>query len=466
MKKSVVSLLSCLPLATASAAASVEAPNVVFILADDLGYADVSCYGSERVQTPNIDRLAREGVRFTQYYAASPECTPSRTAFLTGRYPQRAGGMECAIGVGGRGRYDDAAYLAEQNELGFPTDRTVLPSALNRQRYHSAIIGKWHLGYESKFNPLEHGWESFVGLIGGNADYFHHTESNDDPTKPGAHVLFRNRQEIHDDRYLTHLITDESLDWLDRAPTDRPFFLYMAQFAPHNPQQGPNDRRPTPLIGPDFNRNDPAKYRAVIEELDRSVGRVMAKLAELGRAENTIVVFTSDNGPTRIGETQPFRGNKGTLLEGGIRVPCIVRWPARIKPGTTSHQVGTTMDLTYSMLRYSGADLEPYGLDGQDLIGHVIDGKPDEARTLFFRYRRGQVVRKGIREGDLKLIENREPGLTEVLMYDLAADPGETNNLAPQRANEVQRLLGRIAAWEAEVQPPAHRRAPEPGVKS
>ena len=460
MTKSLVSFLACLPLAAATAGAA-EAPNVLLILADDLGYASLSCYGSERVKTPNIDRLASEGVRFTQFYSASAECTPSRTALLTGRYPQRVGGMECAIGVGGKGRYDDAAYLAEKQDLGLPPERSVLPSVLNQQGYHSAVIGKWHLGYEPKFNPLEHGWESFVGLIGGNADYFHHTESSDDPTRPGEHVLFRDRTRIHDDRYLTHLITDETIDWLDRAPAERPFFLYMAQFAPHNPQQGPNDRRPTPLIGPEFNRNDPEKYRAVIEALDASVGRVLAKLEELGRAENTIVIFTSDNGPIRMGETQPFRGLKGTLQEGGIRVPCIIRWPGRIQPGTTTNQVATTMDLTYSMLRYSGADPVRHGLDGRDIIGQLADGRPDEARTLFFRYRRGAVVRKAIREGDLKLIENHEGGSTEVLMYDLAADPGEANNLASHRTAEVKRLQARIAAWEAEVQPPPHRRVPD-----
>lgn len=440
-------------LALAAIACASEPPSVLLILADDLGYADISCYGSRRVETPNIDRLAREGVRFTQFYANAPECTPSRTALLTGRYPQRPGGLECAIGVGNAGRYDDAMRLAQQHELGLPADMTVLPSALEPRGYHDAIIGKWHLGSAPKFNPLEHGFDFFIGLIGANADYFHHTESSDDPTRPGDHVLYRNREEYFDDRYLTHLITDEAVDWLERVPAGEPFFLYAAHFAPHNPQQGPNDRRETPLIGPAFNRNDPEIYREVIMELDKGVGALLEKLEELGRANNTIVIFTSDNGPTRVGETQPFRGTKGTLLEGGIRVPCIIRWPGRIEPGTTTDQVAITMDLTHSIVRHTGADVSALPLDGIDILGRVLADEPPEPRTLFWRYRRGLVTRKAVRDGDLKLIEDREAEAHAVHLYDVATDPGETRDLVAERPSELKRLRALLADWEKRVHP-------------
>lgn len=445
-------VFTCLPF-FAWAAPTTERPNVVFILADDMGYADLSSYGAKNVKTPNIDRLAQQGVRFTQFYSNGPECTPTRTALLTGRYPHRVGGLECAIGVGNVGRYDDAIRLAAQHELGLPANLSVLPSALNQQGYRSAIVGKWHLGYEPKFNPLEHGFESFIGLIGGNADHFHHVESSSHPSLPGDHVLFRNREPYRDDRYMTHLITEEAVEWLKRTPADQNFFLYLAHVAPHNPQQGPGDRRDTPLTGKDFGRSNPRGYRQLIEELDKGVGEVLATLEARGLAENTIVIFTSDNGPVNVGETQPLQGRKSTVYEGGIRVPCIVRWPGKIKPGTVSDQVGITMDITRSIVEHTGAKAGGDALDGIDILGKVIDGEAPESRTLFWRGRRGQSTRKAVRDGDLKLIENFEGQMREVKVFDLAADVGETHDLSQERPQEVKRLGALLAQWETDVKP-------------
>jgi N-acetylgalactosamine-6-sulfatase len=444
-----VSVLSLL----ASVAHAAGRPNVVFILADDMGYADLSSYGSTRVTTPNIDRLAQQGVKFTQFYSNGTECTPTRTALLTGRYPQRVCGMECAIGVGNVGRYDDAARLAKQHDLGLPANLSVLPSALRKNDYQSVIVGKWHLGYEPKFHPLEHGFESFVGLIGGNADHFHHVESSSHPTLPGDYVLFRNRELYRDDRYATHLITEEAVDWLKRRPADRPFFLYLAHVAPHNPHQGPGDRRDTPLTGRNFGRNNPRGYRELIEELDKGVGEILATLEAQGLAENTIVIFTSDNGPVSVGETQPLQGLKSTVYEGGIRVPCIVRWPGKIKPGTVSDQVGITMDLTRSIIEQTGAVANGHGLDGVDIIGHVVEAKPIQPRTLYWRGRRGDSTRKAVRDGDLKLIENLEGEKGEVKLFDLAADVGEAIDLSSQRPQDVKRLGALLAQWETDVKP-------------
>lgn len=447
--KSLLALLSCLPLALAAA----ETPNVVLILADDMGYADLSSYGSRNCRTPHIDRLAEQGVRLTQFYASAPECSPSRTALLTGRYPQRPGGLECAIGVGNAGRYDDAIRLAARHDLGLPASLSVLPSALAPRGYRSAITGKWHLGYEPKFNPLEHGFEYFIGVIGGNSDYFHHVESRDDPTRPGDPVLYRNREPYRDDRYLTHLFTDEAVGWIERMPDNAPFFLYVPYTAPHAPLQGPGDRRDTPLIGEDFNRNFPGRYPQLVAELDRGVGAIVAALERRGMADNTLVIFTSDNGATRAGENQPFRGTKSTVYEGGIRVPCIIRWPGRIAPGTTSAQPGILMDLTYSILVHTGMDIDGLRLEGMDLIGHLAAGKPETPRTLFWRYRRGSATRQAVRAGDLKLIENQEETGREVRLFDLARDPGEEHDLAAQRPEEVGRLAALLADWTREVRP-------------
>ena len=198
-------------------------PNIVFILADDMGYGDLGCYGHPVAKTPVIDQLARDGVRFTQHYANGPECSPTRTAFLTGRYQQRAGGLECAIGTGNVGRYDDAIRLAKARQLGLPAKQVVLPSALKKPGYSSGLFGKWHLGYEPQFNPLEHGWDEFFGYMGGNVHYFNHRELSD------LHVLYRGRLPVYEEGYMTHLITDSSLDFIARHK-DRPFFLFISPF--------------------------------------------------------------------------------------------------------------------------------------------------------------------------------------------------------------------------------------------
>jgi arylsulfatase A len=231
MRRLTALFLGCLALPATSAQAA-EKPNIVLILADDMGYGDLGCYGHPVAKTPHIDRLARQGVRFTQHYANGPECSPTRTALLTGRYQQRAGGLECAIGTGNVGRYDDAIRLAQKGELGLPAEQAVIPGALQDAGYACGIFGKWHLGYEPKFHPVEHGWDAFFGYLGGNVHYFNHRELSD------LHVLYRGREPVSAEGYMTHLITDASIDFMKRHQ-DRPFFLFVSHECPHFPFQGP-----------------------------------------------------------------------------------------------------------------------------------------------------------------------------------------------------------------------------------
>ena len=196
-------------------------PNIILILADDLGYGDLGCYGHPRARTPHIDRLAEAGVRFTQHYANGPECSPTRAALLSGRYQQRVGGLECAIGTGNVGRYDDAIALAKQRRLGLPSSHAVLSRKVREAGYRCGVFGKWHLGYEPRFNPLEHGWHEFFGYLGGNVHYFNHRETSD------LHVLFRGRLAVHRDGYMTHLITDDAVDFIQRHRTvNRSFYMF------------------------------------------------------------------------------------------------------------------------------------------------------------------------------------------------------------------------------------------------
>jgi len=224
------------------AAEPIEAgrPNVVFILADDLGYGDLACYGRADIKTPCLDQLARQGVRFTNHYANGPECSPTRTALLTGRYQQWIGGLECAIGTGNVGRYDDAVRLREKHELGLPAEEQTIVRLLHDAGYATAIIGKWHLGYEPKFAPQHHGFDHTFYCIGGGMDYFHYLDN------VAGYNLFQDGNPIRREGYFTDLITDDAMQFIQRQK-DRPFFLYVPYTCPHSPFQGPGDHRPNPL---------------------------------------------------------------------------------------------------------------------------------------------------------------------------------------------------------------------------
>lgn len=447
-----ISLLAQWPsaaVAQQAAGGRASRPNIVFILADDLGYADTSVYGAADVQTPNIDSLARDGLMFTNCYAMGPQCTPSRTAILTGRFPQRVGGLECAIGTGNVGRYDEAIELAERGELGLPPRLAVLAPALKSAGYANAVFGKWHLGYEPKFHPFGQGFDAFAGFLGGNVEYFRHHELSH------LDVYLQGRQPVQRDGYMTDLITDDAVGFLDaRAEQpERPFFLFVSHAAPHFPFQGPEDRDPEPTEE-NWMQGTRERYVTMIDSLDQNVGRLLARLAENGQAERTMVVFASDHGAMRPGLNTPWRDYKDTLFEGGLRVPCLVRWPGVFDGGTVSDQVATLMDLTSSFLRAAGAEVPDGGqLDGIDILEHVAEGRPSTARTLFWRYRRGDLTWRAVRAGDQKLIHQQDGDETETWLFDLAEDATETRNLASERG-ELRRQLDQVLRdWEASMVP-------------
>lgn len=439
--------------ATALADAVPVRPNILFILADDLGRGDLSCYGGS-TPTPNIDRLAAEGVRFTRFYSNGPECTPTRAALMTGRYQQRVGGLECAIGLANTGRYDEAMRLREQNELGLPAPFATLPRALAAAGYTAASVGKWHLGYEPKFWPDRLGFHHWFGVLGGGVDHFHHVEIDENNVR--LHAIHRNGRPVRRPGvYMTDWITEEALEWLSLTPQE-PWFLYVPYTAPHTPVQGPDDASADPVPYAEVNRGSPERYAAMLRRLDECVGRLLETLDRRGVADRTLVVFTSDNGAVRPGSNGPFSGWKGTLLEGGIRVPCLARWPGVLPAGLVSEQVAITMDWSLSFLRLAGADLsgEP-PLDGMDLFSHLRERRPDMPRRLFWRARRGDITWRAVRDGDLKYVTRTRAFRTEWEgLFDLSADPGERDNLAPHKPGEVRRLSEAVAAWEQEVRPP------------
>lgn len=432
--------------------AAASRPNIIVFLADDLGYGDLGCYGGT-ARTPTIDGLARDGVRFTQFYANGPECTPTRAALLTGRYQQRVGGLECAIGSGNVGRYDDAIRLRAQDELGLPASANSLARLLKNAGYATAVVGKWHLGYDDKFAPQRHGFDHAFYCLGGGMDYFHHVEES----AAFGPMLRLNGMTVRRDGYFTELVAREAVRFLE-GHSGVPFFLCVPFTAPHAPFQGPGDRQATPLPANsplwDQSKAPPEVYLAMIASLDAAVGRVLAALDATGLADKTIVVFTSDNGGTRSARNAPLSGVKGSTMEGGIRVPCLARWPGVLPRGVVSEQVGITMDLTAALANAAGVEApadQPF--DGTDVLAKVARGEGPVSRALFWRGRRGQSTWWAVRDGDLKYVRHQQGEVAREWLFDLAGDVAERDDLSARRPDDVQRLKTSLGRWENDVRP-------------
>ncbi len=432
-------------------------PNIVFIIADDLGYGDLGSYGSDDIRTPALDQLATEGTRLTRFYTNGSECSPTRTAILTGRYQHRVGGLECAIGIGNVGRYPQAKYLSDKGRLGFPTEFSVIPDMFKEAGYTTALIGKWHLGDSPEFGPLAHGFDYFFGPIGAAVDYFHHTEPAGiflGTPAEGRHDLFLNDERIHHDgEYLTTLFSEVAVDWIEnKREKDKPFFLYLPYTAPHTPYQGPDDYEPTPKTSENWNTGTREIYRTMVESLDSGIEQILLALDEAGLSENTLIVFTSDNGPTGRGDTRGLRGIKGQLFEGGIRVPCIVRWPGKMPENFTFNQVTMGMDFTKSFAKIVNyAPEQPF--DGIDILSQMTPDYKATDRTLFWRKQRSPTKYRAVRHGELKYLHLIKRNGIEEYLFNLSIDPGESNNLLESDPESAQFLKELLSEWEGEVHP-------------
>src|SRR5262245_32880211 len=348
------------------ASAQTTKPNIVFILADDLGYADVSCYGQRDYTTPSIDRLAIEGLRFTQGYANSPVCSATRTALITGRYQYRlAVGLEEPLGP------------SSPANAGLPPSHPTLPSLLKKVGYATALVGKWHLGSLPDFSPLKSGYDHFFGVFPGAADYFNHGSNALRDLAfgfPGDRIygqLYEQEVPVERHGYMTNLLGDRAVQTIEGYARSRePFLLSLHFTAPHWPWEGPDDEAESRRIKDIFHHSGGSQrtYAAMVQSLDANVGRVLQALDANGLAGNTIVVFTSDNGGERFSDTWPFSGMKEELLEGGLRIPSIARWPGRIAAGAVSEQVMAQMDWMPTLLAAAGISLDAaYPCDGEDL---------------------------------------------------------------------------------------------------
>jgi arylsulfatase A-like enzyme len=410
-------------------------PNVVLIITDDLGWADLGSYGATDVRTPHIDKLARDGVRFTDFYANAVLCTPTRAGLITGRYQQRYG-IEAALPSEG----------ASGGENGLVATGVSLPQLLKSNGYATGLVGKWHLGYKAQHSPGAHGFDYFFGLKSGYHDYYTHTGRDGKPD------LWENDRQVTRTGYSTDLITEQSVRFIQQH-ADKPFFLDVAYNAPHWPFQPPDQpsvsRDSARFLTPaDSATSTRADYVAMVERVDRGVGELMRTLDSLGLASNTIVIFTNDNGGEWLSNGGPLFNRKWTVWEGGIRVPAIMRWTGRIPAGRVSGQVGMTMDLTASILQATGTVVPAAArLEGINLFPIAEGRAPEVERTLFWRTAVGQRTQKAVRRGDWKLVVDG----THLFVYNVRTDMGERVDVAQREPAIARSLRQLIAQWERDV---------------
>ena len=423
-------------------------PNIVFILADDLGYADLGCYGGRSLHaprgscSPNLDRMAAEGLRFTEGYSNSPVCSPTRFALATGRYQYRLrGGWDEPIA--GRARTDPSLGPV----LGLPPEHPSLASLLRQAGYATALVGKWHLGFAPHFGPLKSGYEEFFGAMSGGLDYFTHCDTS------GVHDLWEGETEIHRVGYLTDLISDRSVEYIGRQRDGaKPFLLSVHYTAPHWPWETRADEAEAKRLAAErehighVSGGSVETYLTMIHHMDEGVGRILQALKSVGADGNTIVVFTSDNGGERFSDVWPLTGKKMDLLEGGIRVPYLVRWPGRVPPGTSTSQHCMTMDFTATILDAAGVAPHPdFPLDGASLLAVLENPAATFERELFWRANfRNQ---RALRAGRWKYLSTEDGEF----LYDLVADARERANRTLREPARLAAMRARYVEWEKTV---------------
>jgi arylsulfatase A-like enzyme len=454
-------LLWLLPAPAALRAADAPAPaarppNIVFILADDLGYTDVACYGSRYYETPHIDRMASQGMRFTAGYTCGPNCQPTRAALMSGQYGPRTG----VYTVGGIDRFNwqSRPLRPVDNVTKLPLDKVTIAQALKKAGYATAMFGKWHLGEDGEHHPSRRGFDEAIVSMGRHFDF---------ETNP--------RTDYAKGTYLADFLTGKALDFI-RRKKDGPFFLYLPHFAVHSPHQAKADWiqhfKPKPPAG---GHKDPT-YAGMIASVDESVGRVLALLDELKLGESTLVIYSSDNGGVGgyaregiqggdITDNAPLKGGKGMLYEGGIRVPYVFRWTGRIAPGSVCDEPINSVDLYPTLLELAGAKPDPgYPLDGTSCLGLLTGAAKAERKPLFWHFpgylgagaNTWRTTPAGaVHAGDWKLLEFFETGRRE--LYNLKDDLGEKNDLAAAQPERLKELHEKLLAWRKEINAPMPR---------
>jgi arylsulfatase A-like enzyme len=415
-----------------------KSPNILFIVADDLGYADLGCYGGRGFDgtgresvSPNLDALATGGMRFTQGYSNSPVCSPTRFALMTARWQYRL-----------RGAMDEPIKSSSKGSttLGLPPEQPTLPSLLKGAGYRTALIGKWHLGYPPHFGPLKSGYEEFFGPMSGGVDYFTHCSST------GDHDLYFGEEEKHEEGYLTDLLSKRAVEYVQRDRGEAPFFLSLHYTAPHWPWETRDDAH----VAPDVAKNlfhlhggNIHAYRKMIHHMDEGIGWIVDALRKSGQLDNTLIVFTSDNGGERFSDNWPLVGGKMDLTEGGIRVPYIAHWPAGIAACKVSEQHCLTMDWSATMLDVGGVKAQAeYPWDGVSLHS-VLRGGAAFDRPLYWRMNHRQ--QRAFRSGDWKYLKVDD----HEYLFHIPADERERANHASREPQRLEKMRAQWESWAA-----------------
>ena len=411
-----------------------QRPNVMFILADDLGYGDLSCFGRPDYETPVLDGLADQGMKLTSAYSAGAVCTPTRCAFITGQYPQRF-----EVGL-------EEPLTADSPPVGLPASQPTIATRLRDAGYETALIGKWHLGWRPEYRPNRHGFDEFYGSLSGALDYFTHiAPDSGELTLPD---LWENDQRVTTDGYLTDVFSDRAAEFISRQRS-KPFYLSLHYTAPHGPWEGPADRAAVNHTdhgrGPMTYGGSLGIYAQMMRSMDEGIGRVLAALSRARLERDTLVIFTSDNGGERYSFNWPFSFQKGSLYEGGIRVPAIVRWPGVVPAASVTDQAAVTMDWTATILAAAGAPADAAALDGENLLPVLRREREVYDRALFWRTRTRAAARIGrwkyVQEGDAEHL------------YDLGVDLGEKTDRKAREGAALADAKKRYSAWAAEMLP-------------
>jgi arylsulfatase A len=414
--------------------AAAKRPNIILIMADDLGYGDLSCYGNKKFDTPYLDKMAAEGLRFTDFHSSGPVCSPTRAGLLTGRYQQRSGVPGVIY----------AAFDSNRHHGLNPSEIT-FPELIRDVGYQTGMFGKWHLGYRKQFNPTLHGFQTFRGYVSGNIDYHSHYD------RMGV-LDWWNGQHVEDEKgYSTSLITQHALKFVEKNKAN-PFCLYLAYEAPHDPYQGPNDPaiRVEGKVVPNKYANGqiPRAYREMIQTMDKGIGQMLDLLKSLELDRNTLVFFLSDNGANKNGSNGNLRGHKGSLWEGGHRVPAIAWWPTVIPPNCYCDDLTISLDVMPTMMELSGAVLpEDHQLDGVSLVPAFLNGAlPNRNRKLYWAYG----TKRAMREGPWKLLVDQGER-SGVQLFHLSEDISEQKNLYNNQLLKSKRMLSDLREWHANV---------------
>ncbi len=429
---------SCASGGSSTGRAPGERPNFVVILADDLGYGGLGCYGGD-IPTPHLDSLAARGLRFTDFHSNGAVCSPTRAAFVTGGYQHRVG-IQAVV------------TAKSHRDTGLDPRVVTIAERLGEAGYATALFGKWHLGYDASFGPVVQGFDEFRGFVSGNVDYAAHIDQE------GYVDWWRDGCLEADEGYATDLITEYGVDFIRRHP-DEPFLLYLAHGAPHYPYQARGDgavrRAGKAGSAKNSSRDDKTTYAMMIAALDEGAGRIVAELEAQGLSERTLVVFLSDNGPAKLGSAGPWRGKKGSMWEGGHRVPAIASWPGVVDPGETA-QTAMGMDLAPTMLSLATGRHPADEFDGVDLSSLLLEGKPLRERDLLWTNKKSAALRRG----SWKIVVQNPPSAAAVpKLFDLATDPAESKDLAEQHPDRARAMLEDLRRMLRELTEGVERRA-------